>query len=228
MIYGHHHKFTGTIKFSRLCLVAILALALVLSGGLLGQAPVWAEGEAKTYTWTGGVDGYWHTAGNWEVKDITATQEPGEGDTVVIPALSVVESVYDTNRVILQCAGDLTVSSGVLKTTGASTISGTLVNNGKVIIEGTSVIASLIHNQGTIDGTGNITLDGSGGTFQWNGGTITGTGALTVKSGTVLKIEGTGAKSLERNLTNSGEIWFFTSTTPTVGKGVFFENKGHI
>lgn len=193
MLYVYKRKFTKTARFLRRFLAAVIAAIFVLSGGLLGPMPVRAEG-VKTYTWVGPEEGgYWHTPGNWETAPgVPATELPGEGDTVVISGpTTVVESVYDTNRVILQCAGNLTVSGGVLNTTSASTISGKLVNNGKVTIEGASGSLTL---SGGGEGSGGFDV-GGGKKLKFTGGIFTVDGNINDTGNSAsLEVSGAGTK----------------------------------
>ena len=117
-----------------------LALCFIMAFSLC--QPVFA---ASTITWNGEAgDGLWHTAGNWDLAQV-----PMDGDSVIIPESSVVEYVYGETSVRLNCAGNLTVSSGTLK-----------------LASGNSSLT-----KGKLDGAGDITV-ATGGNFLWSGGSI--------------------------------------------------------
>ncbi len=107
---------------------------------------------ASNITWTGAVDGSWHSAGNWDLNKI-----PVDYDYVYVPESSVVEYSSGETSVRLNCAGNLTVSGGTLKV--ASGVSS--LTNGK------------------LDGAGDIEIT-VGGNFSWSGGSIEGPGKIIV------------------------------------------------
>lgn len=194
----------------------------MLPGGLLEPIPVMAEGV--TYNWTGDTkDGYWHTPGNWKVGEDAATVEPGNGDTVIIPKLSVVESVYNTNEVILQCEGDLTVSGGTLNTSGASTISGKLVNNGKVTVTGSSWDSLTLSGGG--EGSGDFDVAG-GKKLKFTGGTFTVGGNINDLGNSASVSVDVSAPATSTEVTINGSYKILGSTM--VGMGAKVEWKGTV
>lgn len=173
-------KLLKKVKASRRATVAIVVVAYLLSGGLLGLVAVRAE---ATVAWTGDAgDGYWHTPGNWN-----PTRVPNEGDFVSISSGSVVECIYDTNRVTIKCAGTLTVSEGaLLRLTGDCALTG-----------------------GAIGGNGAIEISGTGSKLAWTEGTIgqnLDTGSLIVEAGAEFLIKKAGKATLNLFVENRGHM----------------------
>ena len=149
-----------------------LALCFLLIISFTFTQPVFSAGE--TITWTGDVgDGLWHTAGNWN-----PAQVPGDGDLVIIPELADVVYEGGETTVILNCAGNLTVSDGALKVYGSSTLT-----NGK------------------LDGAGDIEILATG-KLTWNGGSIEGSGKLILNQSELLVSQ----PCLERYLVTIGSL----------------------
>ncbi len=163
-----------------------LALCFLLIISFTFTQPVFSAGE--TITWTGDVgDGLWHTAGNWN-----PAQVPGDGDLVIIPELADVVYEGGETTVILNCAGNLTVSDGALKVYGSSTLT-----NGK------------------LDGAGDIIIHS--GDLNWTGGNIEGTGKLIIDYNQELYAK--ASASLDRYLEcrNNGKLFINNSLRLTGG-----------
>ena len=186
-------------------LVLIATMALILSVGLL--SPMLARAEGAIVTWTGGAgDGSWHTAGNWDGGQI-----PSTGDTVIIPATSVVEYASGTISIILQSAGNLTVSGGTLNTAGDSFISGKIVNNGVIAINGTSLTLS-----GGGEGSGEFQVYG-GKLLKFTGGTYTiGGNVKDLGNCAYMIAEGSGT-----NVTFNGSYNIVNSTVSSNAKATW-------
>lgn len=238
------YRFSRAKQLSVRLLVIIITMTLILPVGLL--SPMSARAEGATVTWTGNAgDKSWHTAGNWD-----GDQVPSTGDTVIIPAESVVEyvygAVYGETTVTLECAGQLTVSGGnTFNITGPSIFTeGKLINHGTVNIntnsamninvlenEGDATINSdltlkdLQLKSGTVKGSGNLTIDDSLNAFGWTGGTLEGAGTLTVGPQGSFPISG-NIKNLNRKLINKGYIYF--GSTATISDTIDFINSGKI
>ncbi|HAF60656.1 MAG TPA: hypothetical protein DCK81_05905, partial [Clostridiales bacterium UBA9856] len=156
--------------------------------------PVFADGD--TLTWTGEAgDGSWHNAGNWDLGRV-----PGSGDKVVIPEETVVEVVYETEPVELDCAGDLWIESG-----------------GHLYLTGTSYLRSFDDYVFDIFGDGNITITGEGSELHLDEGYIEGEGTLTIDPGASLILD-TGSvedgAGIGWHLVNDGQVlvesgWLF-------------------
>ncbi|MGI5839852.1 MAG: S-layer homology domain-containing protein [bacterium] len=168
-------KTRRTAELTKRGLLILLAVLLAFPGGLFNSRTAGADGSAFTWEGTGG-DGSWHTADNW-----SPAQVPADGDTVIIPADSVVEYSAGNTAITLQCAGELTVSGGCLTLAGASALSG-----------------------GKLDGEGDIVITGAESKLNWSGGAISGAGSLAVEGGSVLELPSAGR--LDRNLINAGSI----------------------
>jgi hypothetical protein len=142
---------------------------------------------ATSLEWTGAAsDGSWHTADNWDFGKV-----PEDGDYVLIPEDSVVEYAYGETSVMLNCAGNLTVSGGTLKFIGNSFL-----------------------RDGKLDVDGDITISGNG-YFSWSGGSIEGSGKLIIEE--FAKFSTKASSSLDRFLVNNGSLLINDSLTLTGG-----------
>ncbi|NLL51219.1 MAG: hypothetical protein GX248_00765, partial [Peptococcaceae bacterium] len=143
---------------------------------------------ASTITWTGSADdGSWYTAGNWDLNQV-----PVDNDYVLIPESSVVDYTYGETSVMLNCAGNLTVSGGALK-----------------LASGNSSLTN-----GKLDGAGDITIT-EGGNFLWSGGSIEGLGRLIIEN--KANLYANASSSLDRYLVNSGSLLITDSLRLTGG-----------
>jgi hypothetical protein len=78
-----------------------------------------------------------------------------------------------------------------------------VLTSGVATFNGTTTLASLDLQGGTLTGSGAITL--TGGSSSWSGGSISGTGSTTVSASSVLNIGG-AAVGGSRKLTNQGTL----------------------
>ena len=189
MLHGCANRGYWLSKVMRRHLAVALVIALSVPF-LANPGVVKAEGTTIKWVGTSEGDGLWETAGNWDTAQV-----PDTGDTVVIPAGSSVNYSTGTSSVRLQCAGDLTISGGTLETTGTSTISGSLVNNGNVVVNNSQLILS-----GGGAGSGGFSLKGmahlefAGGKSYTVDGKVDdlgGAGSLTVsEAGTTVTFNG--------------------------------------
>jgi len=150
---------------------AVAPLTVSLLAGLLGWV---AAASAAPITWTGAVDGSWHTAGNWDLARV-----PEAGDDVVIPDLPGTPAVtFDAGTTSIQslsCVEVLVLSGGTLDLAGPSTITGafTLAGAGTVLT-----------------GAGDLAIAGD---FTWSGGVMSGGGTTTLGIASSWTVSGPGA-----------------------------------
>ncbi len=167
--------------------------------------PLASETSAATITWVGGVNGSWHTAGNWDLARV-----PGAGDDVVIPDLGNTASVtYNSGSTAIQsltCAEVFLLSAGTLDIAGASTISNAFTFSGSTILTG----------------TGDITISNA---FNWSTADITGTGTITIAAGSTWSVSGV-TPILARPLNNDGQGTQSSSTFAVNAPGVFRNRSG--
>ena len=169
-----------------------------------------------SYTWVGTYSQDWSDQRNWSPTGVPSTEDAATipaGDTVVIDDNSNTYSIYSLAVNGTLVLGDSTNGqTPTLSIATASTVSGTLQMYGV-----------------TLTGAGNITVSGTGSTFDWYDGKITGTGQLIIgSSGTLDIVKGSLASKnfidryLDRSLSNSGTIIFNES------KGVYVTSNGVI
>ena len=171
---------------------------LLVALGLLGAV---ASAAAAPITWTGAVDGSWHTPGNWDLDRV-----PGPGDDVVIPDLpgtaSVTYGTGSTSVQSLECDEVLILSGGTLDIAAASTIGNTFTLSGSGTV---------------LTGSGTVTINGD---FTWSGGTISGSGTTKIGSASVWTVSGPGAV-LTRLLESEGQGSHQASTVTLTAPGIF-------
>jgi filamentous hemagglutinin family protein len=107
-----------------------------------------------------------------------------------------------TNNGTLSISGANTTLAGGFAGTGALAVSSGTFNYTSA---STPNLSSLAVSGGTLSGSGNITLTGSG---LWTAGTLGGAGTLVVGNGATLALSTAGSKSLDRLLTNNGTVTF--------------------
>ncbi len=159
-----------------------------------------------TITWDGGAapaSNSWHDAANW-----TGDVLPGPTDHVCIPANTTVEVSQDAGSVLtVQSQGTLAISGGSLTLTDTTE---------------TSTTATLTQSNGTIGGTGTLTVSGS---FAWSGGTQTDAGNTTIASTATLTISADVQLLGGRTLQNNGTVnW--TGGIIDSGQASVIENAG--
>lgn len=119
-------------------------------------------------------------------------------------------------------SGTLTLASGVLLNHNSGThnlasgmsVAGAgayQVNGGTLNNTGTAAVSLLNLSSGTVSGTSGSDVLVVAGTMNWTGGAIS-TGQVTVNSGSTLSISGSGTKTMNRDISNSG-------TTTWTGSG---------
>ena len=137
----------------------------------------------------------WNTPGAW-----TGGNVPSANDNVVIGAgntVTISSGNYAINNISL---------SGTLNIDGDDNQDS---NPSLSIASGSLVTGSLTLKGGTLEGSGNVTVFGSGSALDWYDGMISGTGQLIVTgSGTVNVDSGVSRanRSLDRSLINSGTV----------------------
>lgn len=167
---------------------------------LLGLVPVTL---AAPLTWSGATSADWQTASNWSSGSV-----PTASDDVTIPAGT-------PNTPILTAAGvclSLTVQPGASLSTGAFTltVSGAVVNDGGITVDGTLNVAGGWTNNGTVSGAGIVGFNGSGAQE------LTGTGPIIPN----LRFSGGGAgKTAMTDLDFNGNV--------TINSGNTFNDGGH-
>jgi len=189
-VNSSRHSLSGNTGFSRRFVSSVIAVAFVLSGGLLGFVAVRAEGFV---VWTGEAGTPdWHTDTNWNPARV-----PDDGHIVIIRKGSVVECNYDTKAVMLQCEGDLIVSGGILNLANGSVLNGgrltwaggTIRGSGKLIVATDAqfviemkarqaVLGMAVENRGQV-----LVLKGDTTVHMNKGYTQTGTGTLIYEIG---------------------------------------------
>ncbi|MEK7717697.1 MAG: hypothetical protein AAB322_08115, partial [Pseudomonadota bacterium] len=122
-----------------------------------------------------------------------------------------------------------TAGAGVVNLSGSPTITAASFDAGSisktaagtVTLDATTTTSALTLSSGTLQGSGNITVN-TGGAFTWTSGTLSGTGSLTVNSGATLAISTAGNKALNRPIVNNGTITF--ADDPLGGTGTIQNN----
>jgi autotransporter-associated beta strand protein len=171
-----------------------LRLLLLLCAGLLAGIPA----RASVKEWTGAVNGYWNTAGNWNLISGTAGV-PQNGDTLLFTGSAVVAKRLTTNNLpstvrldAISLSADqyalrgnaLVISNGLTASQpspGANTVDFTMTLGAAATFDCPNAGASLTLNGGLALGGYTVTFEGAGNTTQH--GLIDGTGGLT-KNGT--------------------------------------------
>lgn len=175
-----------------------LLLSLILVFTLC--PPVFPAGE--TVTWTGGPNGYWHVPENWD-----SGQVPGAGDMAVIPSSTVVEVVYETAPVTIDCSGEVRVASG-----------------GHLYLSGTSYLRAedpAYDNYGFLRGDGYITVTGNNSELRWSGGS----GTFTVSADAYLSFN-EGVYTFGGDFVNGGEVSIWNTASVSFEAGYRQESTG--
>lgn len=179
----------------------VLCVVLGLLGGVTAAA-------AAPITWTGAVDGSWHTAGNWDLARV-----PGAGDDVVIPDLPGTAAVtFDSGTTSIQslaCDEVFVLSGGTLDVAAASTIGNTFTLSGA----GTA-----------LTGPGDVAINGG---FTWAGGTMSGSGTVTIGGASVWTVAGPNAV-LARFLNSEGHGSHVDSTVTITSPGMLRIRPGGV
>jgi hypothetical protein len=114
-------------------------------------------------------------------------------------------------------AGTVDFNAGTTTVNGAYTVPITRITGGTAIINVNFSAVTLEITFGTLDGSGNVTVNT---TFTWTGGTMQGSGKTTLSAPTTGTISTTSSKFLGRILENSGNLsytgtnfWFGPTST---------------
>jgi hypothetical protein len=130
------------------------------------------------------------------------------GGTIAFPATG---SSVTTNVTV--AGATVTFGDGYNATT-------TTVSSGTATFNGTGGTGTFLQSGGTIAGTGNLTVSGTG---TWSAGTQSGTGTTTVAAGKTLTIS--GFVSLNRPFSNSGTVTMGTSSSIAFGAAAATTNQ---
>ena len=172
-------------------------------------------------TWTGSSSSSWNDADNWSPSGI-----PEASDNVVISSGTV--NINTTPNVTV---GTLTLSGGTLTIfssltltiNSASTVteSGTLVCNGTLVLnESLTVEGSLDFGNGSIEGTGNLIIDG---TFNWTSSSAEISGSGTATNNGITNLQGA---LLKTTFINEGTVNQSGTQTFILGDGGQYVNNG--
>ena len=121
-------------------------------------------------------------------------------------------------------AGDVTFSSGTTSIGGGYTLTGnTIINSGTVNFDSTVSVPTVTFNDGTLSGTGELTVTGA---LSWSDGSMSGTGKTVIASGGVMTLSSTNEKFLSvRTLENFGTVDFTSTGTLFLENGATFTNQ---
>ncbi len=169
-----------------------------------------ATARATDLVWIGDT-GDWDLAANWSPAQIPTSAD----------------NVWITNNGIYTVT-ILAGSSGAVANLTLGGVSGvqtlavdraTLTLNGAGVINPNGVVGLLV-SQSVITGPGNLTVDG---TINWANGSMNGTGLMTIGNSGVLSI-GNGGVTLGRSLNNSGTV-SWSGGNLTFSAGNIFNNQ---
>jgi hypothetical protein len=172
-------------------------------------------------SWDGGGDGTnWTDPRNW-AGDVL----PGPADDVAISAGSSTTVRYSDGTTTvhsLTSANPLIVSAGTLVVTGPATVTNTLTVAGATLtLNGPSEVQSLTQTGGTLNGSGDLTIDGA---WTWTvGGTMTGAGR-TILNGTATLGGGFFSKIDGRTVNNAGTATVAAGQTFTFANAAVWNN----
>ncbi|MCP4277845.1 MAG: hypothetical protein GY779_15980, partial [Gammaproteobacteria bacterium] len=180
-----------------------------------GNVSRWLGVNSGAVVWINPAGGSWHTASNWSSNVV-----PTIVDDVVIPDFGGITVTYSTGTTSinsLSTSDNVSITGGTLNLAAASTI-------------GTG--ATLALSGGTINGSGDLTVDG---TLNWTLGTMTGTGTTTIQIGANLAISGSSSKDLAgtRRLINDSATSTMDMPNNTTGNvrmfdAAVFDNQGSL
>jgi hypothetical protein len=157
-----------------------------------------------TVSWVGGGDGVsWGDPRNWSGGAL-----PGPADDVVIaaaPGLTIQHTSGNDSIQSLQSQNALTISGGSLAVAAASAVNNTLTLSGALSTftpNGDLDVVDLVHNDGTFNGTGTVTVSGQ---WTWTSGAEAGAGRTVLASTAQATLSGGFFSMLDgRTVDNSG------------------------
>ncbi len=172
---------------SPLLALALVGVAVLVLLGVLGAS---AGAVSCTDEFTGSSGGEWSTAGNWSTGLPKASTVVcwSAGKTVVVSS-GTQEADSIANGGSLELAGG---SLKIASASDASALSGTvLLQSGTLTVEDTTTAAELKITDGTLGGSGTLSLSGA---VKWvgEGGGLSGTVKLKQSGGSTFAVEGTG------------------------------------
>jgi hypothetical protein len=178
----------------------------------------------STVNWTGAVNNDWGNPNNWDVRRV-----PGPDDDAFInvnPAITIQHTGGDDSLASLHSQNPIDISGGSLAIASLSTPSDadTLKVSGGLAtlsIDDTNLtVHNLIHTNGTVTGTGTLTIDNQ---WTWTSGSMVGTGdtGRTVLTNTANATLSGGFFSMlkDREVDNSG------SATVMAGDAIDFNGE---
>jgi len=184
--------------------------------GSATQAWAKAPGSGKVATWIGPAGGNWSTGANWSG---TGGLAPGPGDDVVFNSTTNTNSTVDASfggsigslRIDSGYTQTITLSRTLTITDDSGCIGDLTISDSSAAIACGSNLLTIEGNMtlnGTISGTGGVTMNGVAGKTIDGSGSVTNTGSFTIS---------TGAKSFNAtaNLTFSGTIAISGAITVT-------------
>jgi len=186
----------------------------------------WTSGDpvgGTTYTWTGGTNTDWNTAGNWSPATV-----PTAADIVSIPNVANDPTV----SVSVSCK-ELSLASGAtltITTTGALTINGNLANGGSInILSDASNTGSLIAVSSSGTGTASAQLYMTTGRWHLVSSPLSGTIQAFLANPLNSNIPTNGSSQrgmMDYNLVSNNWNPFFTgSTSGSLGGGKGFSMR---
>lgn len=164
---------------------------------------------AELVSWNNAAGGNWNVAANWNPQKV-----PEAGDDVLI-------ALPGTYTVTLNADGTL-----ASLTVGGAAGEQTLANPARILtLQGPGTIAvNGVYRQtgGTLGGNGDLTVNG---TFDWMGGSMTGVGMTNIAATGVFNLGGSGTKTMQRSINNSGSATWTDTGGINSGSAAVFTNQ---
>lgn len=134
--------------------------------------------------------------------------------TITNASAGLVATSVVTMTTVNTTAGQFAANSGgVITVSGVSNFAGgspsVLVNGGTINFNNTTTVDKLNVVSGSLAGSGNVSLTGTGS--SWTGGSLAGTGTLTIANTGSWSLTGVGPMTLAKPLVNNGSLAYVPS-----------------